>query len=116
MKTLQLGPSWDLAVDGFGNVALAGDDASIAQDVAAAIQTFAGECWYDTALGLPYLESIFGQRPTTAFLKHKIEQAALTIQGVTGVTIAKLALDGRNLTGVVYATTSTSTVPLEVSF
>lgn len=116
MQTVQLDGSWDLAVNGFGDIALADSDASIAQDVAAAVQTFAGECWYDTTLGLPYLSSILGQRPATSFLKSKIEKAALTIQGVTGVTVAALALDGRRLTGTIYATTSTSTAPIEVKF
>lgn len=117
MRTLQLNTnSWDLVADPFGNIALATDAASIAQDVASAIRTFLGECWYDTTLGMPYLQSILGQYPVSSFIKDNVEQAALTVQGVTGVTVAKLALSGRQLTGTVYVTTSTDSTPIEVNF
>lgn len=116
MKTLQLTTNWDLTTDAFGNIALNTDQGSIAQDVCSAIRTFLGECWYDTTLGLPYFESILGQRPATSFLKNQIEQAALTVPEVTGVSVAKLALNGRQLTGTVITTTSTSTDPIEVTF
>jgi hypothetical protein len=116
MKTLNLSSDWDLTTDPFGNIALGTPEGSVAQDVASAVRTFLGECWYDTTLGLPYFESILGQRPATAFLKNQIEQAALTVPDVTGVSVAKLAISGRQLTGTVITTTSTSATPIEVTF
>ena len=115
MNTFALNAGWDLHVDGNGNLAtLTDDQATTAQDVASAIRTYLGECWYDTTLGMPYLQSILGKRPTSAFLKAQIRKAALTVTGVTAVNVVSLQLVNRQLTGLVLVTTSTSTSPLRV--
>lgn len=54
MKTLLLDrATWDLAVDAQGNIAVADVPYATAQDVSSAVREFRGECWYNTALGLP---------------------------------------------------------------
>jgi hypothetical protein len=116
MKTLKLDSNWDLTVDAFGNIALGDADESIAQDVASAVRTFLGECWYNTLLGLPYFESILGKRPATSFLKSKIQAAALSVPEVTGVSVVNLGLANRKLTGTIYVTTAIGATPIEVTF
>lgn len=115
--TYALDPTtWDLIVDATGNFLFAYDPAQIAQDVASAIRTFAGECWYDTSQGMPYFDSIFGKTPAAAFLKAQIKKAALTVPTVTAVNVTSLALVNRKLTGNVLVSTSTNQGPITVTF
>ena len=95
MNTLALTPptpdsGWDLyAVD--GNIAVITGASAIAQDMASAIKTFLGECWYNLSLGVRYLsppapgagQDILGQRPAPAFIKAQFVAAATTVPGVT---------------------------------
>lgn len=108
--------NWDLVVDQSGNFATVADAAQIAQDVASAVRTYLGECWYDTSLGMPYFQSIFGQTPSSSFLRAQITKAAMSIQSVTGATVTRLLLKSRKLTGTILVTTSTSQSPITVVF
>ena len=104
MKTLLLSPStWDLLVDSSGNIAVASNPYSIAQDVASAIKVFIGEVYYDTTLGLPYLGQILGQSRTDAVsvVAAQTEQAALTVPEVVKAKCTQLHYSNRTLSGVV---------------
>ncbi|WP_246550193.1 hypothetical protein [Photorhabdus caribbeanensis] len=46
--------SWDLTLNDSGNIVITDNPYFVAQDVACACSTYLGECWYDTALGIPY--------------------------------------------------------------
>jgi hypothetical protein len=86
MNTLLLSTdNWDLTVDNSGNIAIAQGPYAIAQDVASAVRTFLGECWYDTTQGVPYLEQILGQLPSLQFMKAKFIAAGLTVPGVASI-------------------------------
>jgi hypothetical protein len=77
--------SWDTGdscLDAAGNIAVASAPYAIAQDVATALSTFLGECWYDNSLGVPYWQSILGQRPTASFVASQLESQALTVPDV----------------------------------
>ena len=101
-NTLLLDQSaWDLVLDSNGNIALAGAHYSIAQDVASAIRTFLGECWYNTSLGIPYYQDILGQQVSLPFLKQKISKAALSIPNVVQVEVIFNSFQGRQLSGQV---------------
>lgn len=109
--------SWDLELDAAGNWNLTGPDASLAQDVASAIRTFLGECWYDITLGMPYFQTILGKLPPASLITSKIEQAAKTISGVATVKVVGLGLNKqRVLTGTVVVTSATSTTPVVANF
>ena len=83
MNTLLLDPvSWDLLVDASGNIAVATDPYSQAQDAASAIKLFSGELYYDTTQGVPYWNEILGQAPPLGYMKSKWEFAALTVPDV----------------------------------
>lgn len=96
----------DLLLDASGNIALASDPYAITQDVASAIKVFAGECYYDTRLGIPYLENVLGQRPSLQYLKSQIEAAALTVPGVVAAICTITGFIGRALGGNVRITDS----------
>lgn len=118
MQTLPLDTtSWDLVLDNNGNLSLTDPDYSIAQDVASAIRTVLGECWYDVTLGLPYFQSILGKYPPASYLTSLLEQAAQTIAGVTAVTVVSLGLNAkRQLTGSVIVTSTDTNTPIIASF
>lgn len=78
---------WDLTLDSAGNIALATGDYAVAQDVACACRTFAGELWYDTTRGIPYLQNFLGFRPSLQFLKSVLIGAASVVPGFGSVQI-----------------------------
>jgi len=117
MKTLPLDiPSWDVVLDGSGNLNLTDPDMSIAQDVASAVRTFLGECWYNVNLGMPYFQTILGQAPPSSLVQAKIKGQALTIAGVLTVKTIALSLKNRTLTGTIVVTSTDTTSPLVVKF
>jgi hypothetical protein len=80
MQTLLLDTlTWDLVLDAFGNIAVAAEPYSIAQDVASAIRLFNGELYYDTSKGVRYFEDILGKTPPLPLLKAELTSAALSV-------------------------------------
>jgi hypothetical protein len=73
---------WDLTVDAAGDIALATEPYSLAQDVSSAVRLFQGELWYDTSQGVPYMTKILGQSPPLAVFQEYMVQAALTVPDV----------------------------------
>jgi hypothetical protein len=118
MQTLPLNTtSWDLELDHLGNLALADPDYSIAQDVASAIRTFLGECWYDVTLGLPYFQNLLGKLPPASYITNLLEQAAFSVPGVLSVTTVSLGLNkNRQLTGSVIVVSTDTNTPIVASF
>jgi hypothetical protein len=99
-NTLLLDQSaWDLVLDINGNIALAEAPYSIAQDVASAIRTFIGECWYDNSLGLPYWQNILGQYPPLQFVEQQMNNAAFTIPNVAETKVTFTSFKNRVLSG-----------------
>lgn len=114
--TLPLTDDWDITLDPAGNLRLTDPDRSIAQDVASAIRTFRGECWYAAGLGLPYFESILGQRPPRSLVVDQIQRAALSVPDVASASVTFLGLRNRALTGAVLVMRAASPTPLTVTF
>lgn len=75
--------AWDLVLDANGNIALASQPYSLAQDVASAVRLFLGELYYDTSKGIPYFEDVLGKLPPQQLLVGYIEKAAKTVPGVS---------------------------------
>jgi hypothetical protein len=83
--------AWDLVVDAAGNIAVADDPYSKAQDAASAIKLFEGELYYDTTKGVPYWNrdnptapgQILGAAPPVGYMRQKFIDAASTVPGVT---------------------------------
>ena len=110
MNTLLLDPeSWDLVIDAAGNIAMASDPYSIAQDVASACRLFNGELWYDTAKGVPYYEQILGKNPSLSLFKAEMVKAALTVPNVVSAQCFVSSFDNREIQGQVQITDITGT-------
>lgn len=102
MNTLLLDRTrWDLVLDARGNIALASNPYAVAQNVASAVRTFAGECYYNTSLGLPYFSKILGARPSISLIKGAVEKAALSVPDVAKARCIIAKFENRVLTGVV---------------
>lgn len=107
MRTLLLDrSSWDLVVDAAGNIAMASDPYSQAQDAASAIRTFAGEVYYDTTIGVPYWASVLGGSPSLSLAKAQFVAAVLVVPGVTSAQCFVSSVVGRTLSGQVQVKTS----------
>jgi len=101
-ETLYLNPTtWDLDVDANGNIAVATGPYALAQDAASAVRTFAGECYYDTTLGVDHLGEILGHAPPLSLLKSRLEAAALTVDGVEKAQLFVTAVAARAVQGQV---------------
>jgi len=98
----------DLVVDANGNIALATEPYSLAQDAASAIKTFLGECYWDTTVGVPWKQQILGQTPTLALLKAQLEAAAETVPDVVKAQVFISSLTARAVSGQVYVTSATT--------
>lgn len=73
---------WDLVVDQNGDIAMATEPYSLAQDAASQCRLFQGELWYDTTQGIPYFQDVLGQMPPLPLLKALFVQAAELVPGV----------------------------------
>lgn len=105
--------AWDLVLDSLGNIAVASEPYSLAQDAASVIRTFSdggpgglGECYYDNTLGIPYLTQIFGKSPTIAQLKGILQAAAETVPGVASAQVFLTSVSNRSVSGQVQVTSA----------
>ena len=107
LATIALDPeAWDLTLDASGNIALLAAPDSLAQDAASAIKTFAGECYWDTTVGVPYLTQILAPPPpqpppSLALLKQQFTEAALTVPGVAAAQVFITSFTNREISGQV---------------
>lgn len=95
---------WDLAIDSSGNIAMAGEPYALAQDAASNIRTFAGECAYNTSLGIPYFQSILGKRPQLEFMRAKFKDAANQVPDVLSSQVFFSDFANRTVSGQVQVT------------
>ena len=89
-----------------GNIALASNPYALAQDAASAIKLFAGELWYDTTQGIPYLSKVLGRLPSLAYLKGQFEEAALTVPEVASAKVFISSVSDRGVSGQVQVTST----------
>lgn len=107
MNTLLLDTvTWDLVLDVNGNIAVAAPPYATAQDVASAVRTFLGECWYDTTLGVPYFQQVLGQFPSLAQLKSMLIKAAAAVPGCYNPVCYISSVSGRTVQGQIQFTDS----------
>lgn len=105
MQTLLLDrTTWDLVIDAGGNIAVASDPYSQAQDAASAIKLFEGEQIYDNASGVPYWTQILGLANPLTLVCSKFEAAARTVPGVTAAKCYISSFNLRFLRGQVQLT------------
>ena len=96
--------TWDLVLDANGNIAVASEPYSLAQDAASAIKTFLGEVEFDTTIGVPWSQQILGRPLNLALLKAQLADAALTVPDVATAVVFITAFNDRAVTGQVQTT------------
>ena len=102
MDTLYLDPvSWDLSLTTDGDIAIAKKPYSTAQSVANAIRLFEGDLYYDTEQGVPYFDEVLGRPHSFALFKHRMEEAAMRVDGVKDVIVSVSDITNRGLSGSV---------------
>ena len=101
--------AWDLVLDSNGNIALSAPPYAVAQDVASACRLFLGELWYDTTQGVPYWQQFLGFTPTTSQIAQALNEAALTVPGVTQANTVITSITDRAIVGQVQFSTSDGT-------
>lgn len=117
MQTMLLDlADWDLVVNAAGDIAVATEPYSLAQDAASAIRTFAGECYWNTLVGVPYLSQILGKNLPLPLLKQALINAALTVPDVVSAQVFVSALTERTLAGQVQVVSSSGEVSGIASF
>lgn len=92
---------WDLAIDARGNIAVAAEPYSLEQDVASECRVYAGECYFDTARGVPYATAVLGQMQPVDVLKEKLVAAAKRVPGVNNPRVFLNSINAREITGQV---------------
>jgi uncharacterized lipoprotein YbaY len=108
MQTLLLDTqSWDIVTDVTGNIAVASNPYSLAQDAASAIKTFEGEVWYSSNYGIPYWTQILGHAPPITLMKAAFNQAALTVPQVATSVTYLTGWAERRVSGQVQITSTT---------
>jgi hypothetical protein len=105
MNTLLLDQAaWDLVLDVNGDIAVASNPYSLAQDVASAAMTFLAECWYDTSLGMPYFQTILGELPPLNYVKQQIVNQGMKTPEVKTLDVVMGTFTKRNLSGQIHIT------------
>lgn len=105
MKTLLLDTDqWDLVINALGDIAVASNPYSLAQDAASAIKLFQGEQYYDTLKGVPYWQDILGKFPPLVLVKAKFVEAALTVPEVVAARCFIQSFTLREIRGQVHVT------------
>ena len=111
MQTLLLDlTNWDLVTDSSGNIAVASDPYSVAQDVASACRTFLTDIWYNQAGGIPYFQLVLGKQPPLALLKQLLVNQALQVTGCNNPAVYISSVANRKVAGQVQFTDSNGIV------
>jgi hypothetical protein len=110
MDTLLLDQvTWDLVLDADGNIAVASDPYSLAQDAASVIRTYLGEVYFDVTLGVPYLTEILGFPPSLTQLKSELQKQARTVPDVApNAKVFFASSENRVLVGQVQVTSAST--------
>lgn len=110
MDTMFLNPTtWDLDVDASGGIAIASGPYSVAQSVANQCLLWRGEAPYNTDDGIPYDQSVLGQRPAQATLAAWYQKEALRVPDVAAATPVLIYDQARGVTGQIQVTLTDGT-------
>lgn len=84
--------------DNGSDMVLVDGTAAIAQDITIRLQTFLGEWFLDTRIGIPYFQKVLGQKPRLIALKGLFRKAILTTSGVISISDFTLNFTGATRT------------------
>ncbi len=88
----------DIYLDQFGNISLSYDQQAILQQCAQAAQTILGECIFNTTIGIPFEQTVWGGIKNELQYQAALRQAFLAVNGVTEVVSLMTSQTGDTLT------------------
>lgn len=108
----------DLLLDASGNIAVASDPYALAQDAGTACATWLGEAYFDTTLGVPWRQQVFGKSPALSLLKEQLREVALREVGARAqsVTVFVATLTARRVVAQVQVVPAGSGDPQSFTF
>ncbi|NVN09700.1 hypothetical protein [Nguyenibacter vanlangensis] len=108
MQTLLLDrTTWDLVSDASGNIAVASEPYSLAQDASSYVRTFSNECWFNQDLGIPFFAQILGYLPPANLVRSYIISNAEQVPDVASAQCFFTAFNARALSGQIQITSVT---------
>lgn len=111
MDTIFLNPeTWDWDVDAAGNIALSTGPYAVAQDVASQSLLWRGEAPYAIQDGIPYEQSILGQRPAQSTMSAWYQGEALKVPDVQSATPVLIYDPSRKVSGQIQLTLTDGTI------
>jgi hypothetical protein len=97
MSDIKLDDSGDIDLTNMSMTLVTGQEA-IAQEIRISMRFFKGEWFLDTRIGIPYFQSILGEKPSEETVATIYRQALLSIPGVKTVDSVVVTLSDRTAT------------------
>ena len=104
MDTLFLSNAWDLALNSAGNIAMASNPYSLAQDAASSCRTAVGDLRFAPTEGIPYFTQVLGQLPPLNDIRSMYVAAALRVPDVVEARVFFSSFTNRTLSGQLQVT------------
>lgn len=95
--SLLLTNDWDITLDSAGNLAIADNNYSIAQDVASAVKLFTNDAYFDTQAGIPHFEISLKRNVSASVVRARIKEAAENVLGVKSATVDLIEISNNTL-------------------
>lgn len=101
MRSLLLNTeTWDLCLNGAGQIMVTDGPYCIAQNVANAIRLFTDDAWFDPQKGVPHFMIELGKRkPSVAVLRNRLRKEAMKVQGVINAEVIISDITDRTVNG-----------------
>ena len=97
--------TWDIGLDGSGNIAVLVDPSALlaqrihallAQRIQCRLQTFKGECFLDRSVGVPYYEEILKKNPDLGRVRSLLASVIKGVDGVASILSLELTFSVRH--------------------
>lgn len=104
-RTLFLNDSWDITLDGAGNLATTSGRYCDAQNVANAVRLFTNDAYLRQRQGVPHFDLDLGVKPSLSEVRAVYRTTALAVENIADATveIAGLDTETRAMTGTIQA-------------
>ena len=105
-RSLYLNDSWDITLDGAGNLATTAGRYCDAQNVANAVRLFTQDAYLRQRQGVPHFDLDLGVKPSLSEVRAVYRETALAVENIADATveIAGLDTETRAMTGTIQAT------------
>lgn len=90
--------TWDLYLDGSGNIAMLPSEPFgplLAQRIKQRLQTFRGECFLDRSVGVPYFEEVMKKNPDLGRIRSLLASVIKGVEGVVKILSLEILKDNK---------------------